>query len=156
MPWGWLLMGTCLPDLIDKPLYYIHSWASGLRGADLGLISGPRTLGHTAIFLVVFLAVGLAGNRRSAAVALGVATHLILDFIADRIDFPDRDSGTLRALLFPFWNQGFAVMPYDNLGDHLTHSYARITLVVGELMGGLLLWREWLQRKGSFNRAGQA
>jgi hypothetical protein len=153
---GWLLLGTCLPDIIDKPLYYVHSWVSGLRGADLGLIGGPRTLGHTGILLLILALTGLAGNRRSAAIALGVATHLLLDFISDRIEFPERDSGTLQALFFPFWSNGFAVMPYHNLGEHLTHSYARITLISGELLGALLLWREWVVHKVSKKKAPSA
>src|SRR4051812_43796707 len=38
-------LGALLPDLIDKPLYYIPSWITGKRGAELGLIAGTHSFG---------------------------------------------------------------------------------------------------------------
>src|ERR1700733_5728748 len=75
-----LLLGTLLPDLIDKTLYYGLSFATGRRGAELRLISGTRTFGHTILFTLALGAI--AARRRSktlAALALGSATHLFLD-----------------------------------------------------------------------------
>jgi hypothetical protein len=65
VPPGWLLLGTLLPDLLDKTTYYGLSVALGARGADLGLISGTRTFGHTAAFLLLLALVG-AGSRSKA------------------------------------------------------------------------------------------
>src|SRR4051812_43545813 len=84
LPRRWLLVGTLLPDLIDKPLYYGLSFATGKSGTDLGLISGTRTFGHTALFLVL-LALGsiIRRSRILAALALGTATHLLIDNFGD-------------------------------------------------------------------------
>jgi len=74
---GWLLLGTLLPDLVDKPLYYALVFATGRRGAELGLVTGTRTFGHTLLLLV---ALWLVLPRRSGApLALGMLTHLALD-----------------------------------------------------------------------------
>ena len=79
----WLVLGTLLPDLLDKPLYYGLVLATSRRAADLGLISGTRTFGHTLLAaLLVLLAVR---GRRGAMVALGMATHLLLDLGGDLV-----------------------------------------------------------------------
>ena len=83
-----LLAGTLLPDVIDKPLYYILFAITRLNGGHLGLINNSRTVGHTAMFLLALTL--LAVTRRSrvlAALALGVATHLMLD----KVGFDQRD-----------------------------------------------------------------
>src|SRR6185312_7307809 len=77
-----LLLGTLLPDLIDKPLYYGLAWATGRRGYAIGLISGTRTFGHTVLFAAAIAAYAAARrSKAAAAVALGCATHLILDAV---------------------------------------------------------------------------
>jgi hypothetical protein len=55
---AWVVLGTLLPDFVDKPHYYALSWATGMRGEALGLICGTRTIGHTALFT---LAIALGG-----------------------------------------------------------------------------------------------
>ncbi|MDE2510595.1 MAG: metal-dependent hydrolase, partial [Elusimicrobia bacterium] len=101
-----LLLGTLLPDLIDKPLYYGLSLATGHSGADLGLIAGTRSFGHTVLFTAALAA--LARARRSktlAALALGSATHLLLDLITDMsesgFDGPRLMSQSVKTLVWP-------------------------------------------------------
>jgi hypothetical protein len=147
LPWGWLLFGCCLPDLIDKPIYYIHSWTTGLKGAELGLFQGSRTLGHTGMLWLFVVAIGLFGSRAAAAVAMGMFTHLLLDFAADLIDYPWQESSSLQAFFFPLLKRSFAAMPYTDAGDHLSHLLGRSTVVVGEILGAILLTREWLKRR---------
>src|SRR4051812_16556438 len=89
-PWAmglrrrWILLGTILPDLIDKPVYYGLSYARGLRGAALGLMSGTRTFGHTGALLLLMATFSiLKKSRFLAALSLGMATHLLLDGITE-------------------------------------------------------------------------
>ena len=73
-----VLLGTILPDLIDKPLYYGFSFFTRKQGAELGMISGTRTLGHTALFLVLLTSSAyIKKSRFLTALSLGVATHLL-------------------------------------------------------------------------------
>jgi hypothetical protein len=64
-PW-WLVLGAAVPDLVDKPL------------ASLGVVDLFHTVGHSALLLVVAVPLALAGPR-GAAVAVGWASHLLLD-----------------------------------------------------------------------------
>src|SRR6267378_7954625 len=79
---AWVLFGTLLADLIDKPLYYALVFATGRRGAELGLVTGTRTFGHT-LLLVVLLWL-LTPRRIGSPLALGMITHLALDELGDR------------------------------------------------------------------------
>jgi len=145
----WLLVGTLLPDLMDKPLYYGLSTITGLRGAELGLISGSRTFGHTALLLLALtLAAYWRESKVLAALAIGMATHLFLDNLGDHFNGVsgfqfDPASSTLAALLFPFLGFHFPVMPYASVEEHagsIFQSYA----LWGEIIGAsLLAWDYW-------------
>jgi hypothetical protein len=145
----WLLFGTLLPDLIDKPLYYGLAFASDARGADLGLISCTRTIGHSALFAVFLWLVLAATGRRRAGLALfvGMATHWLLDFGGDAAGFLFFRAGlawrplgwsSLRALVFPLAGRHFAVMPFHTMKDHI-RGLGQIYTITGELVGGALL-----------------
>jgi hypothetical protein len=84
LPRGWVLAGTVLPDLIDKPLYYAVAAATGRHGAELGILRGTRGFGHTWALAALVWVVGHArGSDKLRALALGMATHSPLDFVAD-------------------------------------------------------------------------
>ncbi len=70
---AWLLFGTLLADLVDKPLYYALVLATGRRGAELGLVTGTRTFGHTLLLVVALWL--LLPRRIGTPVALGMITH---------------------------------------------------------------------------------
>src|SRR4051812_48147673 len=79
-----VLLGTLLPDLIDKPLYYLKVLFFGIESTTLPLISGSRTFAHTALFLIALSIVGIVRRSRTlAAICLGVGTHFILDGWSD-------------------------------------------------------------------------
>ena len=153
----WVLLGTILPDLIDKPLYYGLSAITHKRGNELGLIAGTRTIGHTGIFLVALS--GLAVLRRSkllGAVALGVATHLFLDNFSDQFvslissnTGPDQQvSSALVALLFPFYQPSFGASPFHGAREHLSHLSNTYTIVTESLGAAILYW-DYQRRKAA-------
>src|SRR5437588_225821 len=120
-PIGWILAGTLLPDLIDKPLYYGLSAWTGRHGAELGLISGTRTFGHTGIIFLILFLIG-RWRRSSALVALaaGVATHLFLDNLGDLWAHGIHGADFLLALLWPVRGNRFPVHPFSNMHAHIS------------------------------------
>lgn len=64
----WLVVGTALPDVVDKPL------------ATAGLVDVYHSVGHSALLLVVAVPVALAG-RTGLALAVGWGLHLGLDAV---------------------------------------------------------------------------
>lgn len=141
LPWGWLLIGTLVPDLIDKPLYYGLHFATGLSGDALGVISCTRTVGHSGILLLVLAVVGFYRKSKPIfAILLGMITHLLLDGLQDAWYIAHGSSGapaTLWAVLFPYFGR-FAPMPFDNLHDHLATG-SQPLVVLGEVIGMILL-----------------
>ncbi len=145
----WVFLGTLLPDLIDKPLYYGLSLLTGLHGGELGLISGTRTFGHTALFLLVVWL--LSRGRCGAALALGMATHLLLDSFTDLLGLfgaagPAATGApnppTLAAIFYPLLGLRFPIAQFRSLREHaltLTGGY----VVAGEVIGGALLLASW-------------
>ena len=132
--------GALLPDLIDKPLFYIPFWLTGRRGADAGILSGTHLFAHTGLFLLVLTTA--AWIRRSSllrALAIGVATHFVLDCVGLSMN-----RGTL---LWPLFGWHFPVYPFRNLGQHLWTVMNPITLA-GELLGGAVLLWSWRRRRG--------
>lgn len=136
-----LLVGTLLPDLIDKPLYYGLSWATGKRGVALGLISGTRTFGHTILFAASLAAYAAARRSKiAAAVAAGCVTHLILDALTDAVvRRPDFSFGVFA---WPLLGWKFPGSTYGGLGQHLSE-FRHPFFVYAELIGALLLLVEW-------------
>lgn len=154
----WLALGTLLPDLLDKPLYYALAAATGLRGAELGLISGTRTVGHTLLLLAALRL--LLGAGRGSALAAGMATHLFLDELGEVVGLLGAAAGlgegvgppggppTLAAVLFPLLGPHFPIYPFRDAAEHL-FAQGRLWTLAGELAGALLLWREVRARPAS-------
>lgn len=142
LPWLWLYFGCALPDLIDKPTYYVLSLLTGRSGAELGLICGSRTLAHTALFALILLV--LAFWRKSTfwmAVTLGDMSHLLLDVVSDHLragGHVSDESRFERALWWPFHGWQFPVYPFSGLGDHL-HSFIDPVIFTTEGLGILFL-----------------
>jgi hypothetical protein len=124
-----LLLGTLLPDLIDKPLYYLHLSR---------VVSCTRTFGHTGLLLALVL--GLAYLRRSKALlalGLGMATHVALDCLLDFLTSDSRSA--LIAFAWPLLDLHFATVDMSVL-DHLRRLFT-LPVMVSELIGlGLILW----------------
>jgi hypothetical protein len=157
----WLLLGTLLPDLIDKPLYYGAALLTHRHGAELGLLSSTRIFGHSlALALVLYL---LLPRRIGVPLVAGILTHLGLDELGDVFgrfwpslrlvhDGPD----TAHAILFPLLGFRFPVSSYMSPREHLA-SLANVYLLASEALGAALLAVQWrFLREGLGRRAREA
>ncbi len=128
-------VGALLPDLIDKPLYYVPAWLTGRRGAAAGILSGTHLFAHTGLFLLVLGAAALVTRARPLrALAIGVATHLVLDVVGLSLSW--------RALLWPLFGWHFPAYPFTSFSQHLGTILHPITLI-GELAGATILWWDY-------------
>ena len=155
---GFLALGTLLPDLIDKPLYYALTLRAGLHGAELGLVSGTRTFGHTAqLGLTLFAMLNLRGQRLAGrALLAGLATHWLLDYggepagalllrlglVAPLPPELGPGPGTLSAILFLALGPHFPIAPFKSAAAHFA-TLRNLYTVTGELLGGFLLWHSY-------------
>ena len=128
-------VGALLPDLIDKPLYYIPAWVTGRHGSAAGILSGTHLFAHTGLFLAVLAVAGrLTRSRPLQALAIGVATHLALDGVGLSMNW-----GTL---LWPLFGWHFPTYPFKNLTEHLWTIFNPITFL-GEVLGAAILWSDY-------------
>jgi len=128
-------VGALLPDLIDKPLYYGHAWLTGTHGDGAGILSGTHLFAHTGLFLVVVAAAGLVTRSQPLrALAIGVATHCVLDFVGLSMN--------LGTLLWPLLGWHFPTYPFRNLSQHLKTIFNPITFI-GEALGAAILWSDY-------------
>ncbi|MFL5305317.1 MAG: hypothetical protein ACJ8F1_08890 [Polyangia bacterium] len=128
-------VGALLPDLIDKPLYYGWSWLTGKHGAAAGLISGTHLFGHTGLLLLAIVAAALVTRAHALrALAIGVATHLALDFVGLSMD--------LQTLLWPLLGWQFPSYPFGSLTEHLGTMFRPVTFA-GEVVGAAILWWDY-------------
>jgi len=160
---AFLYLGCALPDLVDKPLYYALSFATGKHAEELGLISSTRTIGHTLLFALLCFA--LVRGPRGWALFVGMLTHALLDLGADVFGLgleafhlaqaaPRTGPSTLAAVLFPLLGLHFPIMPYRSLIEH-AESLKSAYVILGEVLGSALLLldaRTWWRKR----RAAQA
>jgi hypothetical protein len=141
-----ILVGTLLPDLIDKPLYLAGMLITGQKGSAIGLISGTRTFGHTALFLIILVSISsFSKTRLWGALSLGVATHLFLDLFS-KISSHRTLEYVTHSLLWPAFGSSFPgqdLTPIHKLSDLTPQPIVAIC----EILGGWLLWRELTKRK---------
>jgi hypothetical protein len=133
LPFLPLLIGMLLPDLIDKPLYYVHISS---------FISCTRTFGHTGLFAALVLCA--AAIRRSStllAVGLGIATHLGLDCAMDMLSHDAQSAVT--ALTWPFLDRHFSVLNMS-MADHLRRIFVTPVMIT-ELIGFTIVAWEYLR-----------
>ena len=128
-------LGALLPDLIDKPLFYIPFWLTGRRGDDAGILSGTHLFAHTLLFLLALvIAARLGRGPRLRAVAVGVTTHFVLDCVGLSMG--------MGTLLWPLLGWHFPAYPFHGLGQHLATILSPITLT-GEAVGATILCWDW-------------
>jgi len=156
LPYAWVLAGTLLPDLIDKPLYYAFAAVTGRRGIEIGLISCTRTLGHTALFVFTLSLIAFAMKSRTfAALSIGVATHLALDGFQDywliEVMKQGGESSLRLAALFPFYEARFGDYPFESPVDHLRSSLRTVTIAAEAVGLAILGWDYW-KKKWKFKR----
>lgn len=133
-----LVVGTLLPDLVDKPLYYTHVSS---------FISCTRTFGHTGLFLGLLLLIATVTRSRAwLALGIGVATHITLDGFLDL--FSHERSSALVAFAWPFLDRHFFTYGFTSPLDQLKHLW-KAPIVSAEAIGLLLLVREYLKRESA-------
>lgn len=138
LPFGWLLLGTILPDVIDKSLYHGLVFLTGKHGAELGLFCGTRCLGHSGILFILLLVMALfTGSRPLIAVCLGMFTHLLIDVAGDSLELFDR-SASARAILYPVMGPLY-VADYASVSQHVSSRLRSAYVIVGEIVGLALL-----------------
>jgi hypothetical protein len=129
LPFRWLLLGTLLPDLIDKPAFFCLGLIEHFRNG--GWVPGKRGIAHTALFLFVLIAIAI--KKKSAAwqaVSVGTATHLILDVISKMFSEHHTMIGSLTVLLWPFMGWDFPTLSYGLHG---------VPALMGEIAGAAIL-----------------
>lgn len=143
-----LLVGSLLPDIIDKPLgIYI------LRGS----YGSGRIFAHTVLFLLLTTAVALAVYfrwRRTGmlAIAFGCLTHLVFDQMWR----------TPQTLFWPLLGASFS---HHVSGDDWVLQIARAVatrpdtyipeIIGGTVLGGVLVWLLIHRRLSAFLRTGR-
>jgi hypothetical protein len=121
-------LGALLPDLIDKPLFYVPFWLTGRHGE---ILSGTHLFAHTGLFLLALVIAALLTRSLAVrAVAIGVATHYVLDCVGLSMG--------KETLLWPLLGWRFPTYPFRNLGQHLTTILTPVTLA-GEVIGAAIL-----------------
>jgi hypothetical protein len=130
------VIGTLLPDLIDKSLYYSHL---------LGQMPATRMYGHTGVFLLALvLTAALVRSRLLAALAAGMATHLALDCLLDLTATAPK--GAWIAAGWPLLGP-FPPVSISSIGAHLQRIMVG-PVILGEILGGLLIgWELWRVRQ---------
>lgn len=140
----WILFGTVASDLLDKSIYYGWAYWTGKHGAELGLISGTRTFGHTGIFLLLLSTLAFVfKSRRLAGLSIGISTHLLLDGLSDSYFMMKGVSQIKSAIFWPFSGIDFPVIPYHSIHDHVS-SWSQPFLIVSEVLGVALLILDYL------------
>ncbi|SEL82941.1 metal-dependent hydrolase [Haloferax larsenii] len=147
LPQGWLVgcvvLGTQLPDLVDKPLTYV------------GVLPSGRTLGHSLFFAVPLL-VGVgwwahnAGDDEHAiAWGVGLVSHYVGDVYALALA---GDWWTMRFLLWPvfptvLYPDADAIPPWvrvvNSLGDPRFRVQNALFALAGVLWIASVIRRRW-------------
>jgi inner membrane protein len=124
----WLVVGSMLPDIIDKPvgMYFFRD-----------TFSNGRIFSHTLLFLLILTAVGvlLYKTRRQVwmmALVAGTLMHFIMDSMW-------RTPGTL---LWPLMGTGFNTIEVEGWVEGIFKAYVSVPRVyIPELIGlAVLIW----------------
>ena len=133
LPFRWILLGTLLPDLIDKPIYFVLGLIEYFNTG--GWVPGKRGFAHTGLFLLLLVAVAVFKRSASwAACAIGTATHLLLDTVSKMFGAHHSASANLTVLLWPLLGWKFPTMAY---GLHGT--WALLFEIIGAIFLALQL-----------------
>ena len=141
-----LILGTLLPDLIDKPIYYGGVLLYGRTAMATSLIAGTRTFAHTAIFLLILCIIAaLRKWRAMSALALGVAPHLLLDNLGNPFAPHVLDAAFRTVtLLWPLQGWYFPRLPYSGLPEQVSQVVIQPFFFWTEVLGLILiLWQRW-------------
>jgi hypothetical protein len=136
LPKKMVLLGTILPDLIDKPIYYIPSFITGKTAAQLGLIHGTQTFAHTGLFLILLSSLAILRKSKAlVAISLGVATHLLLDSVIDEVIYPFH---LAVPIFWPLPGWEFPIARFHSATEHLRR-HLHPAYLLSEVIGLFLL-----------------
>ena len=139
----WVLVGSLLPDVIDKPIgsVFFHN-----------TFGTHRLFAHSIVFPMVGLAVVLVATRRGSrmrlgllGVIIGVFVHLLLDAAW----------ATPEAFWWPFFGWEFPKVFDSDLFSLLGRMVSEPLVWAGEVVGAtylVFLWRRYLAAKGQLRR----
>lgn len=135
----WLLLGTVLPDLIDKPIFFLMGvYAHFDHG---GWVPGKRGIAHTLLFLLLLAsAARLRKSQALRSLAIGTSTHLLLDILSKAFG-PQGLDGVFSVLFWPFLGFSFPTLSYGVHG---------LTAIALEGLGGALLLIYLMQHRHAF------
>jgi hypothetical protein len=129
LPYRWVLVGTLLPDIIDKPIYLAD------RLTHWGWMLGTRGPAHTLIALGVAAAwVFPTKSDIGRALWWGALTHFVLDVASKAFAGELGLSGALEVMVWPYYSWGFPKLP---------HGVEGMSAVVTELCGAATLAIRW-------------
>ena len=151
LPLLWVLVGTLVPDLIDKPIYYGLKWTTGLAGSELFLVHGTRSFGHTGVFtLLLALLAFISRSKKLAALSLGSLSHLLLDAFSFYLPHYLQDEGQLGEVFFaipilwPLRGWEFPITPYSSLFEQLSQVKSPLTIIFEAFGACILMMRSKL------------
>jgi len=152
---GWLLIGCLLPDLIDKSLFLFKVRYE----MPLPMIVGGKTITHTICFpIVAYLIARWKKTSVGQIVAIGIASHLILDFSADSMvwlwsskqphSIPPYSfsSPKLAGYLWPLMGTEFVPSYQKSIGDYWSTLWHPV-LMFWEIVGLCLFIRTSYQNR---------
>ena len=142
----WILLGSILPDLIDKPIYYTLKLVTQKSGPELFLIHGTRSIAHTGLFTLSLALIAFTKRSKLlAALCLGSLSHLLLDAFSFYLPHSIHEQGQLGEvllsipILWPLKGWDFPLTPFSSLWDQLHQIQSPYTLGF-EVVGVLLLF----------------
>jgi len=139
----WVLFGSLLPDIIDKPIgsIFFHD-----------TFGTHRLFAHALVFPVALLAAtmvatrrGTVGRRAAIGVVIGCFIHLLLDGVWTGPE----------TFLWPFFGTEFPRVAGSEFGTLVADMIRSPFVWAGEALGlGHLgyLWRKYLGNRGDLNR----
>ncbi len=134
----YLLSGSLLPDLIDKPLFFFlkNQWS---------WISGTRTFGHTFIFVFSLYLVGKIFKKENWKIlSFACFLHIFFDHFIDIFNI-DSDfsiySNRIAGMFWPFLGNRFLIYDFKNIEEYL-FSKVRILNYILEVFGLFLIYKE--------------
>jgi len=112
----WILLGTLLPDLIDKSAFLVL----GRYFHEAGWEPGNRGFAHTLVFLVLLAAISSWKESQALwGVTAGTATHLVLDVISKSTEGTSTAVGSLQVLFWPIAGWSFPTLSHGMHGTEI-------------------------------------
>ena len=142
-----ILIGSLLPDIIDKPLYFILVCVTGRQGEELGFINGTRTFAHTGLFfMILFILTFYKRNIFFICIVIGQFTHLLLDCLSTYILWPDKFINFFIVFFWPLLGIRFPPTELKNFHDAEMY-YLNPFLIGFEVIGIVCLMPLLFKRK---------